>query len=299
MNSYELALHRLKTPDHAFSPAPIWWWSGEPLDSARLRWQLERFAAGGVYNLVISNLAPAGPMHGSLSDEPHFLTPEWWQIFVGVCRDARELGIKIWFYDQIGFSGANLQGTIIRNQPQYAGQQLGHVVHQATAPTRVRFPDGCMPLGAWQIDADGHIQALTIDDGQVTSTIAGQHRIRLIHAVTKGFDYLESTCRLALRAMVHEAFAREAGEYFGEVIVGSFQDELPSMPTWCHDFATSFAAAFGYDIVPQLIALFEGEDLASQQVRIDYQRWRAERCAQAFFQPFYDWHHADWSDLWV
>jgi hypothetical protein len=47
------------------------------------------------------------------------------------------------------------------------------------------------------------------------------------------------------------------------VIVGSFQDELPSMPTWCHDFATSFAAAYGYDIVPKLIALFEGEDPAS------------------------------------
>jgi len=292
MNSYELALQRLKTPDHAFSPAPIWWWSGEPLDSARLRWQLERFAEGGVYNLVILNLAPAGPMHGSLSDEPHFLTPEWWQIFVGVCRDARELGIKIWFYDQIGFSGANLQGIIIRNNPQYAGQQLDHVVHQADAPTTVHFPDGCMPLGAWQIDADGHFHALTINDGLVTSTIAGPHRIRLVHAVTKGFDYLSQTACLALRAMVHEAFAREAGEYFGEVIVGSFQDELPSMPTWCHDFATSFAAAYGYDIIPKLIALFEGEDQASQQVRIDYQRWRADRCAQAFFQPFYDWHQA-------
>ena len=292
MNSYELALQRLKTPDHAFSPAPIWWWSGEPLDSARLRWQLERFAEGGVYNLVILNLAPAGPMHGSLSDEPHFLTPAWWQIFVGVCRDARELGIKIWFYDQIGFSGANLQGTIIRNHPEYAGQQLGHVAHPTTAPTTVRFPDGCMPLGAWQIDADSQIHPLPIDDGQVTSTIHGPHRIRLIHAVTKGFDYLSQPACLTLRAMVHESFAREAGEYFGDVIVGSFQDELPSMPTWCHDFATSFAAAYGYDIVPKLIALFEGEDPASQQVRIDYQRWRAKRCEQAFFQPFYDWHQA-------
>jgi hypothetical protein len=147
-----------------------------------------------------------------------------------------------------------------------------------------------MPLGAWQIDADGQIGSLAIRDGQVTSTIEGTHRIRLIYAVTKGFDYLSQPACLALRATVHEAFAREAGDYFGDVIVGSFQDELPSMPTWCHDFATSFATAYGYDIVPKLIALFEGEDQASQQVRIDYQRWRAERCAQAFFQPFYDWH---------
>lgn len=292
MNSYELALQRLKTPDHAFSPAPIWWWSGEPLDSARLRWQLERFAEGGVYNLVILNLAPAGPLHGSLADEPHFLTREWWQIFVGVCHDARELGIKIWFYDQIGFSGANLQGTIIRNQPEYAGQQLAHTLHHVTTTTTVHFPDGCMALGAWQIDADEQISPLRINDGQVTSTRHGVHRICLIYAVSKGFDYLSQPACLALRAMVHEAFAHEAGEYFGDVIVGSFQDELPSMPTWCDDFATSFATAYGYDIVPKLIALFAGEDHASQQVRIDYQRWRAKRCEQAFFQPFYDWHQA-------
>lgn len=50
---------RFDDPPRSFSPVPIWWWSGEKLDAQRLRWQLERFAEGGVYNLLIMNLAPS------------------------------------------------------------------------------------------------------------------------------------------------------------------------------------------------------------------------------------------------
>ncbi|HHY55268.1 MAG TPA: hypothetical protein GYA08_07505, partial [Chloroflexi bacterium] len=45
------------SPPKAYSPVPIWWWSGEKIERSRLRWQLERFAEGGVYNLIVLNLA--------------------------------------------------------------------------------------------------------------------------------------------------------------------------------------------------------------------------------------------------
>ena len=284
------ALQRLMHPDPAFSPAPIWWWSGERLEPARLTWQLEQFAAGGVYNLVILNLAPSGPLHGSLADQPAFLTQEWWDIFRGVCADARRLGIRIWFYDQIGFSGANLQGTIVRGQPQFASQELASQRIACPEAGVVAFPAGGIPLSACQIDADGKVEVLPIHDNAVQTTMKESHHVRLVYMVQRGFDYLNPTACLALRATVHEAFEREAGDYFGDVIVGSFQDEMPSMPTWSADFAASFTAHYGYDLTERLASLFEGNTPADQQVRIDYQRWRAHRAEQAFFQPFYAWH---------
>ena len=284
------ALQRLTQPNHAYSPAPIWWWSGERLDPARLRWQLEQFAAGGVYNLVILNLAPSGPLHGSLADQPAFLTQEWWDIFRGVCADARALGIRLWFYDQIGFSGANLQGTIVRREPSYAGQELASQRIDCAEAGVVLFPAGGTPLAAVQIDATGALQHLPIQGNAVQTTALGAHAVRLIYMVQRGFDYLNPAACLALRATVHEAFEREAGQYFGDVIVGSFQDEMPSMPTWSVDFASSFAAHYGYDLGERLGSLYEGDTLADQQVRIDYQRWRAQRAEAAYFKPFYDWH---------
>ena len=109
----ELA-QRFAAPPRDYSPAPIWWWSGDKLDVNRLKWQLEQFVAGGVYNLVILNLAPTGPLYGAEADDPEFFSEAWWDIFRAVCAHARTLGARIWFYDQIGFSGV-LSGPLVRS----------------------------------------------------------------------------------------------------------------------------------------------------------------------------------------
>lgn len=117
----------LAGPPRAFSPVAIWWWSGERLDRTRLRAQLERSAQGGVHNLVLLNLAPSGPLFGSDADDPPFLSDAWWALLDGVCEDARELGVGLWFYDQLGFSGADLQARLVDERPAYAGRRLGRV----------------------------------------------------------------------------------------------------------------------------------------------------------------------------
>ena len=86
---------RFHTPSPEFSPVPLWWWSGEALDPARLRWQLERFAEGGVFNLVVINLAPTGPLYGNPADDPPFMSERWWETFLGVCAAARDLGARL------------------------------------------------------------------------------------------------------------------------------------------------------------------------------------------------------------
>ncbi len=115
----------LASPAREFSPAAIWWWSGERLTRARLRWQLERLVEGGVWNLVILNLAPSGPLFGSDADDPPFLSEAWWELLDGVCEDAASLGARLWLYDQLGFSGADLQARLVQGQPSFAGQWLG------------------------------------------------------------------------------------------------------------------------------------------------------------------------------
>ena len=90
----------------------------------RLRWQMERLVAGGVHNLVILNLAPSGPLFGADADDPPFLSEAWWELLDGVCEDALEIGARLWFYDQLGFSGADLQARLVQENPGFAGQWL-------------------------------------------------------------------------------------------------------------------------------------------------------------------------------
>ncbi len=291
-----VAKHFRKFPKE-FSPVPIWWWSGEKLERERLRWQLERFAEGGVYNLIVLNLAPTGPMYGKDPDDPPFFSDEWWEIFKGVCQDAKELGVYLWFYDQIGFSGANIQGEIVKEHPEYVGQSIERVVVDAAASTVLECPAGGRPLRAFALKLNvqgepvGIPQVLPLDGTRVVWPGATEtHRIMLVYTVDRGFDYYNPEACAHLIDTIHGAFDRHVGEYLGDVIVGSFQDELPSMPLWGPRFAEEFRTRRGYDILDHLPALWEDYGEVSDRVRFDYHTTRADLCEEAFFQPLYKWH---------
>jgi hypothetical protein len=228
----------LADPPRAFSPTAIWWWSGDPLDRERMRWQLERYAAGGIHNLVITNLAATGPLFGSDPDRPAFFSDDWWALLDEVCGDAAELGVSLWFYDQIGFSGADIPARLVESDPSFAGQWL--------------LPDGSVEVG--------------------------------------GFDYLSPRACAALLDRVHGEFERRLGHRLGTVVVGSFQDELPAMPTWSPTFAAEFARRRGYELTPLLPALSDVDNPAGTAVRRDYHLTRAELAEEAFFRPHAEWH---------
>jgi hypothetical protein len=287
---------RFVDPPRSCSPTPIWWWSGEALDPPRLRWQLERFAEGHVYNLVVLNLAPTGPLYGSDPDRPRFLSEEWWAFFRGVCRDAAELGIRLWFYDQVGFSGANFQAEIVKAHSAFSGKALQCVTSVVTGSGTLDCPAGGDPIAAAVIPIDdrgaasGEPVMAPLSGRQVTWSGADRHRLMLFYSVDRGFDYLNPDACQALFDTIHESFAARAGDFFGTVIVGSFQDELPAMPTWSANFAAAFAKRHGYDLIPQLAALWEDYGDHAARVRVDYQTTRAELAERAFFQPLFAWH---------
>jgi hypothetical protein len=243
-----------------FSPTPIWWWSGDRLDLDRLRWQLEQLAAGGVFNVVILNLAPAGPLYGKDADDPPFMSEDWWSIFSAVCVRAETLGVRIWFYDQIGFSGANIQGQLCVRDQRCRGRVLACDVIEGTHASHAAFPPVAEPLAAFVTDLDdegkptGAPRELPIDDRSVRCETAGRHRLRLAYALQGGFDYFDpGSCALLLDT-VHGEFERRVEKYFGNVIAGSFQDELPSMPSWSREFSCLFRERAGYDLTPLLWA---------------------------------------------
>ncbi|MEU4606670.1 hypothetical protein AB0F43_27125 [Kribbella sp. NPDC023972] len=276
----------LTDPPRAYSPAPIWWWSGEPLDPARLRWQLERFVEGGVYQLVVLNLAPAGSDHGCDADDPPFFSEPWWDIFLGVCDDAAELGVSLWFYDQLGFSGADIQARLVARQPAYAGRRLERLTVSGTGRLELQCP-----AGGRVISADVEPPApLALDASGVACEAVVESRLSLFYETDHGFDYLSPSACTALLDQVHGEFERRLGDRLGRVVVGSFQDELPSVPTWSADFAERFLTRYGYDLRDRLGALWDSAVPDGAQVRRDYHALRASLAEEAFFKPLHEWH---------
>ena len=109
-------------------------------------------------------------------------------------------------YDQIGFSGANIQGEIVREQPEYAGQWLesvcvegeGTLEAMCPGPGRVSIAAGVVP-----VDDDGRATGPVVE-APIVDRVArwegvGRHRLRMAYWVEKGFDYFSpNTCRRLL-----------------------------------------------------------------------------------------------------
>jgi hypothetical protein len=295
---------RFRDPDAAtFGPVPIWWWSGARLTAERLRWQMDALLSQGVAQAVILNLAPTGPLYGCLADDPPFMTEEWWAIFLGACDDAAERGFRFWPYDQIGFSGANLQGRLVTARPEWAGQALRRLrVDLSTAGPdgrTVTIPRGARALGGYLVSADGlTASAVACVDGTV-QVDASEGMLTVAFAQTRGFDYLNPEASAGLMDVVHGEFARRAGRWFGTVIPGFFQDELPAMPTWSDGFQSSFQQTYGYDLGP-LIGVLWGDPIpdadpssrAAAAIRRDFQEHRAVLAQAATFGPLQAWFDA-------
>jgi hypothetical protein len=290
---------RFENPAAKYGPLPIWWWSGEKVTRERLRWQMEQMVSQGVSQAVVMNLAPTGPLYGALADDPPFMSEGWWEIFLGACADAAELGFMLWLYDQIGFSGANIQGGIVAAHPAFAGEAIEQLrVRVCGEAASVSAPIGSRPIGGWFAPEDGSPSIRVALDG-LCAGWAGDTAGELVicFAQQRGFDYFSSEASAALIDVVFGEYRRRCGDWFGLSIGGFFQDELPNMPTWSHDFAEAFEGEKGFDILSHLPALwgdtlFADANVDEARVRLEYHRMRAELAERAFFDPLADWYES-------
>lgn len=270
-------------PPRDFGPTPLWWWSGAKVTRDRLAWQMRRFAEGGIHHLVVINLAPAGPSFGARTDDPPWFGEEWWARFTDACEIAGELGTRLWFYDQIGFSGANVQGSVTRRHPEAAGRGL-RARRAVVSGGTVALQGSETLVGAY--DATG-ARLLAAGAGRIAA--ADGTEVQLVLAVPTAFDYLDPHAVGLLLDAVHHEYDRRVPEYLGNVIAGSFQDELPGTNSWSRRFPEEFVARRGYDLLDHLPALFH-ESSEAAKIRADYYAVRAELTEEALFRPLAAWH---------
>ncbi|MBI3118966.1 MAG: hypothetical protein HYZ00_09795, partial [Candidatus Hydrogenedentes bacterium] len=139
------------SPPPEFSPVPIWWWSGDKIEREGITQQIEQLAQARIHNAIILNLAPSGPLYGSAADDPPFLTEEWWNLFGFAVSECKRFGVRLWFYDQLGFSGAGLQARVVREHPEFRAIDLQRVYQDldSAGQARLSVPAGGTALAAF------------------------------------------------------------------------------------------------------------------------------------------------------
>ena len=247
---------KFRSPPKDFSPIPVWWWGGEALDKRRLKWQMERSAEAGIYNVIVANLASNRFMAESDPDAPSFLSESWWDYFLFILQCAEQLEMAVWFCDQLGFPGTGLQDKLIFARPEFRGASVRWVSEAVKGGRTVTIspPLGAVPLAVHAISQDGgETRCLAIFYEGTPSPFqwkapSGDWLVVLFYAVPSKFDYLNPQACQVLFDKIHGEFERRAGKYLGKVLVGSFQCELPMLPRWTWRFPEEFRRRKGYEI---------------------------------------------------
>lgn len=258
MDGYDTFVHGFRIPDAQYGPVPLWWWDAERVTPERVRWQMAKLRQGGLRNLCVINLAPAGPNAGSAGSIPPFYSEAWWECWDAAVRTAERLEMSLWYYDQIGFSGANFPAQIALERPEFRGFHLTRWRIEETGPRAVWFRDGGWAYGVERL----------------------------------GFDWLNPDAVALLLDRIHGEMERRMGAWLGRVIVGSFQDELPPLPTWSERLVERYAERYGVDLTPEIPQLFERADAepGRSTVRRRVYALLGEMAEAAFFRPLGEWH---------
>ena len=246
------ALPGFQQPPPGFGNVPFYWWLGDPLTKERIGWQLEQMAGMAVSGIQINyaHSDKGGRSWGLTYPSEPALFSEDWWKLTN------------WFMRE-----AKKQGAAI----SLSDYTLGWFGQGWCVDELMReHPD----LSGWvlQMDKDGKVTPVN-----VPQSLNPMHPMSGKLYAEKFFGQFEQ---------------RNPGEA-GKGLNFFFSDELGfgvSGRLWSPQFADEFKKRKGYDITPELAALFKDIGPRTPKVRLDYSDVMVSLSEEGYFKPLFDWH---------
>lgn len=293
-------------PPAEYGPIPLWWWDGDEFDKSRMTEQLEALAGNGVPGVCFISKLPNGP-HGNT---PRYFTEEWWDVMEHVVAECDRLGMELWVHDETYHHSPPTWWEFwqdhIRTEATETPSLRGEVLHREYA-TVTDGEDATLQLprefevrlaAAYPYRDDGTLDIddaveLDVEDGVLEwSGRAGDWHVTAIGHRPKGLCYTDSTAVERYLDLHYEEYVRRLGDAVGDVLVGTFEDELRILDEelpFDDQVRRRFRDEKGYDLVPSLVSLYErtGE---TTDVRTDYYDVVVSLLEENWFEPLYEWH---------
>ena len=259
-------------PPAGFGVVPFFWWLGDPLTQERLGWILGQMDGMGISGYQINyahGYRDGGKSFGlTLPSEPVLFSEEWWKLTGWFMAEAKKQGAAISLSDYtLGIGQGWKLDELMKAHPEVCGATL-------------RLVDGKKPdaiMTGTVTGADGKPREVSVVSTKVALSIDPMH---------------PDSGALYAKAFFGQ-FEERLGPEGGKGLNFFFSDELGfgvAGHLWNDRFAAEFKKRKGYDIVPELPALFMDIGPRTPKVRLDYSDVMVALSEEGFFKPVFDWH---------
>ena len=296
-------LENFLAPPTSFGPVPFWWWTGDPLDRERIRWQLDQLVSKGIRNALVSynHLADGGMDMG----DPPIFSESWWEFFCWTLDECQARGMQLGIQDYCIIEP--LLQEIGRATPAMAGAgqllerheclQKGEVFKFKCDPDEPLVGARAFPLAKGVSDAFCAIDLLPQfrEDCLCWTAPEGQWLVSVVSLKPNPFDPAHPESGRLLIEKLYEGFVRNCPGHVGQTLKVFFQDELDfgsRMPLWSVLLPEEFALEHGYSLWPWLPALWHDLGPRTVKFRLDYSQTIVRLIEQHYFIPVFQWHES-------
>lgn len=216
----------------------------------------------------------------NVSFQNYLESEKQWEIFTHVIRLCKELGLRVWLYDEKGYPSGGAGGIVVRDHPEYeaiglvcltqAVQKTQHVV--MTLPRNhkkavaVYMVTGEVGDGTEQdlmpyVDEDGTLCFDATEDGTVyyiasKALFEGVHASRNYHEVRPYVNVLDKKAMEYFINVTYGQYKKYVGEEFGDLIEAVFTDEPSVMGPYCAPLNTKKYNVRGVERVDEKMPLY-------------------------------------------
>jgi len=123
LNSYSQLKEWFADPPSEYRSAPLWVWN-DRITREGISFQLEEFKNAGIGGVFVH------PRPGLITE---YISEDWHQLFDFTVQKGKELGLKVWIYDENSYPSGFAGGHVPAQMPDsyQHGTGLGFVLNQA------------------------------------------------------------------------------------------------------------------------------------------------------------------------
>jgi len=265
-DSYLSVLAAFRNPPAEYRSAPLWVWN-DRVTTAQIEEQLRDFQDKGIGGVFIH------PRPGLITP---YLSDEWLSLCRHAVLTAKDLGMKVWIYDENSYPSGFAGGHVPDQMPDSVRKSL--VMEKAESlPERFEH----QPFLVLQRTAEGFADITS----SVESAAPNEGEFYVFSVAEQepspwygGFTYVDLMRRDVTEkflAITLDAYKNVFGEEFGKTVPGVFQDEAHIGPaarlalSCTPALFETFQKMWGYDLRLHLPSLIE-ETGEWRKVRHDY-----------------------------